>query len=101
MESALSGPLPDRHRPNHPPPGQHRPDEDVTLTALSYGFKWSGLQVGTPPLCELTISEPDIEVRQMVTSPGVPSPVPEVQGQGDQLAAFPLVTGGRGRANRP
>jgi hypothetical protein len=61
---------------------------------LSYGFKWSGLQVGTPPLCELTISEPDIEVRQMVTSPGVPSPVPEVQGQGDQLAAFPLVTGG-------
>jgi hypothetical protein len=60
------------------------------LPVLCYGIKWSGLEVGDPPSCRLTRGEPDVEVRQILTSapfrPGV--------AESDDSAMIYLVTGG-------
>ena len=57
---------------------------------LCYGIKWSGLEVGDPPSCQLTRGEPDVDVRQILTSalfrPGV--------AENDESAVIDLVTGG-------
>lgn len=57
---------------------------------MCYGFKWSGLEVGTPPICARTSGEADIDVHQVVSSEPCRPRIEE----GDEIAVLALVTGG-------
>ena len=57
---------------------------------LCYGVKWSGLEPDDPPSCARTSGEPEVEVRQVVTSAPFRSGA-ELNGESTVIA---LVTGG-------
>lgn len=58
---------------------------------LCYGLKWSGLDVGRPPLCPTTAGPPDVEVRQVVST----KPPGRDTEESAETPVIALVTGGQ------
>ena len=71
------------------------PSDSSSLPVRCYGFKWSGLDAGMPPICELARGAAEIQVRQVISAaPTGLSALGPAGGADDQIAVLELVTGG-------